>query len=171
MFVDQADIEVFGGNGGRGCVSFSGGTGGVQARPTETQQRAFSGRRLDPTPAQGEQVSAAAGNRQFLASVNRGRPAIAATRRPGEFRDSVSARGANQAETRNPQREAGRETQPSRERPQSRPSAPQDFRSSPRGDRFEPRPQPRQERRPEPRQQPRTEQRSPQEREERGRGS
>ena len=160
------------GRGGR--VSFNGGAGGVRARPTADQQRALSGRRLDPTSAQSEQVSAAAGNRQLLASVNHGRPAIAATRRSGEFRDSVPARGANQVEAPGPRRERGRETQSSRERPQPRPPAPQDFRSSPRGDRFEPRPQPRQElreqRRPEPRQQPRMEQRSPQEREERGRG-
>jgi hypothetical protein len=59
-------------------TSFNGGSGGVQARPTAQHEHA------------------AAANRQNFASENRGRPAIAATARPGDFgrHSAVAARAA-----------------------------------------------------------------------------
>src|SRR5271154_5172819 len=65
-------------------VAFN-GPGGVEARPTP-QEEAFA--REPHTPAlsaQTEHEHAASQNRQLFASENHGRPAIAATGRPGEF--------------------------------------------------------------------------------------
>ncbi|HYM76490.1 MAG TPA: YXWGXW repeat-containing protein [Candidatus Dormibacteraeota bacterium] len=66
-------------------TSFNGGTGGVTARPT-SQEEAYS--RENHTPAlaaQSQHEHSAAQNRQNFASENHGRPAIAATTRPGDF--------------------------------------------------------------------------------------
>lgn len=153
--------------GGASRVSYNGGAGGTRFRPTAAEQRAGSQRHLSPTSAQSEHVDAAAGNRELRASENRGKPAIAATRRPGEFREAVPARAAGgpmgRAEARPAPRDAGRQSQPSRDRAEPRPS-PQASRPAPRGDRMdrieprpEMRPQPRVEPRPEPRFEPRPE--------------
>jgi WXXGXW repeat (2 copies) len=77
-------------------VSFNGGRGGIEARPTRDEQRFSNERHFEATHAQVEHENGARGNREFLASVNHGRPAIAATARPAEFhgRDAVPARGA-----------------------------------------------------------------------------
>jgi hypothetical protein len=65
-------------------VAFN-GPGGIEARPTP-QEEAY-GREPHTTPlaAQTEHEHAASQNRQLFASENHGRPAIAATARPGEF--------------------------------------------------------------------------------------
>ena len=75
-------------------VSYNGGSGGVAARPSPEQQRAESERHREPTSAQMRHVDAAVQNHQLLASVNHGRPAFAATTRPGDFRNAVPARAA-----------------------------------------------------------------------------
>src|ERR1700690_83548 len=59
-------------------VSFNGGRGGIQARPTAQQEVARDQRR-PATAMQTQQVRAAAQDRDLRASVNKGRPAIAAT--------------------------------------------------------------------------------------------
>lgn len=66
-------------------VSYNGGVGGVNVRPTSAQLAAERDRRFGPTSEQTRQVNAARDNRQLLASNNHGRPPIAATARPGEF--------------------------------------------------------------------------------------
>src|SRR6202453_2583915 len=66
-------------------VSFNGGRGGISARPTAAQET-FA--RASHTPAPAMQTShqqAAGGDHRRLASVNHGRPAVAATAKPGEF--------------------------------------------------------------------------------------
>ncbi len=77
-------------------VSFNGGAGGVQARPGPAEIAAEHEQHVPPTPVQGQHQQAASGNRALLASENHGRPAVAATARPGEFSGPhvAPARGA-----------------------------------------------------------------------------
>ncbi|MGC2527796.1 MAG: YXWGXW repeat-containing protein [Candidatus Acidiferrum sp.] len=66
-------------------VSFNGGRGGVNARPTAQEQAAVRDRHFGPVAAQTKHLEAARSNRQLRASVNHGAPPIAATQRPNEF--------------------------------------------------------------------------------------
>ena len=67
-------------------VSFNGGHGGISARPTATQERFAHEHHTGPTATQEQHVTAARGDRNQFASVNHGRPAVAATAKPGEFK-------------------------------------------------------------------------------------
>jgi len=67
-------------------VSYNGGRGGINMHPRPEEERAFRERRFSPTNVQAHHEHAAAGNRAFLASVNHGRPEVAATGRPSDFR-------------------------------------------------------------------------------------
>lgn len=80
----------------RSTTSFNGGTGGVQARPNRQEEQYGRERHTAPLGVQSQHERAAAGNRENLASQNHGRPAIAATARPGDFsrRAAVPARAA-----------------------------------------------------------------------------
>jgi hypothetical protein len=77
-------------------VSYNGGHGGIEARPTSEQEAAARERHIPPVAAQTQHMQAARANPQQRASVNRGRPEIAATPRPGAFneRGVVQAREA-----------------------------------------------------------------------------
>jgi hypothetical protein len=77
-------------------VSYNGGRGGINARPARFEEQAGRERHFEPNQMQRQHEQSARGNREFLASVNHGRPAIAATARPGEFsgRDVKPARAA-----------------------------------------------------------------------------
>jgi YXWGXW repeat-containing protein len=66
-------------------VSYNGGPGGINARATHQQIMATREHHFEPTPMQRQHEHAAGRDRAFLASENHGRPAIAATPRPGEF--------------------------------------------------------------------------------------
>ncbi len=66
-------------------ASFNGGPGGTTARPTSEQQAAARERWSSLTGAQRQQLQTARADPRQRATVNRGRPAIAATMRPGEF--------------------------------------------------------------------------------------
>ncbi|MGH9516959.1 MAG: YXWGXW repeat-containing protein [Terriglobales bacterium] len=77
----------------RSRVAFN-GPGGINRRPSRDDQRFMHERHFEATHMQVEHEHGARGNREFLASVNHGRPAILATSRPGEFR------GHNAAQTR-----------------------------------------------------------------------
>jgi len=66
-------------------VSYNGGSGGINARPTPEEETAAQGTRLPPVAAQTQHVQAARANMQLRASVNNGKPPIAATSRPGAF--------------------------------------------------------------------------------------
>ncbi len=66
-------------------VAFNGGEGGLAARPTPEEER-FSREPHQPAlAAQTEHEHAASQNRALFASANHGRPAVAATAKPGEF--------------------------------------------------------------------------------------
>jgi hypothetical protein len=69
----------------RSTTSFNGGSGGVQARPTHQEEQWGRERHTAALDVQRQHERAAAGNRENLASQNHGRPAIAATSRPGDF--------------------------------------------------------------------------------------
>jgi hypothetical protein len=77
-------------------VSYNGGSGGITARPTPEQQAAASERHIQPTAEQTQHQHAASTNQALRASVNHGKPLIAATARPGAFsgRGVVAAKAA-----------------------------------------------------------------------------
>ena len=77
-------------------VSYNGGPGGLTTRPTANEERVARMKHFEPTRMQNRQVETARNNRDLLASVNRGRPAIAATPKANVFkgRDVVEAREA-----------------------------------------------------------------------------
>jgi len=77
-------------------VSYNGGNGGVNARPTPQQEAAAHARHLPPVAGQTQQIQAARRNPEFRATTNHGKPPVAATARPGEFKGggAVPARAA-----------------------------------------------------------------------------
>jgi hypothetical protein len=77
-------------------VAFNGGQGGVQVRPTAQQETYMHESHRAAVAAQVQQEHAASQNRALFASTNHGRPAVAATAKPGEFsgRGVVAARAA-----------------------------------------------------------------------------
>jgi hypothetical protein len=75
-------------------VSYNGGNGGIEARPTAQQLAAEHERHQAPLPIQTQHQQGAARNRELFASVNRGRPPVAATARPADFHSAVPARAA-----------------------------------------------------------------------------
>ncbi|MGH9689605.1 MAG: YXWGXW repeat-containing protein [Candidatus Acidiferrales bacterium] len=66
-------------------VSYNGGAGGIGVRPTRAEESAAREQHVSATSMQMQHERAAGTNRSQLASVNHGRPGIAATARPGEF--------------------------------------------------------------------------------------
>jgi WXXGXW repeat (2 copies) len=66
-------------------VSYNGGPGGNVVRPNAAEEAAMHERHTVATAEQAQHEHAAGGNRALLASVNHGRPSIAATSRPGQF--------------------------------------------------------------------------------------
>jgi hypothetical protein len=75
-------------------VSYNGGEGGINARESEEDRRYANERHVPPLPAQIQHRQQAAQNRDLRASVNHGKPAIAATARPADFHSAVPAREA-----------------------------------------------------------------------------
>ena len=67
-------------------VAFNGGEGGIQARPTEAEERAAHEPHREAMKSQVEHEHAASHDKSMFASANHGRPAVAATGRPGEFK-------------------------------------------------------------------------------------
>jgi hypothetical protein len=68
-------------------VSYNGGEGGINERPRPEEEAAAHARRLPPVPDQRQHVQQARSNPQLRASVNRGKPPIAATPKPAAFND------------------------------------------------------------------------------------
>lgn len=77
-------------------VSFNGGSGGIDARPTREQEMAARERHVGPVAAQEQFARTARSNPDLRANQNHGRPPIAATPRATEFRGNgvVGAREA-----------------------------------------------------------------------------
>jgi WXXGXW repeat (2 copies) len=72
-------------------VSFNGGNGGVEARPTAQEESYVNERHVGPVAAQTQHIEAARGNPELRASANQGKPSIAATARPGDFKTGAVA--------------------------------------------------------------------------------
>jgi hypothetical protein len=72
-------------------VSFNGGSGGVKARPTAAEEKYASERHIPPTTEQARQQQSAASDRSLRASVNHGKPPVAATAKSGDFKTGVVA--------------------------------------------------------------------------------
>jgi YXWGXW repeat-containing protein len=77
-------------------VSYNGGNGGINARPSADEETAERERHIRPVGAQNQHFDEARSNRELRASVNHGKPPVAATPRPGAFRDrnAMAAREA-----------------------------------------------------------------------------
>ncbi len=74
-------------------VSYNGGAGGLQARPT-AQEAAFGRENhVGPTSEQANHFAAARADRGNLASVNGGRPQMAAARTTSEYHNAATPRG------------------------------------------------------------------------------
>ena len=72
-------------NASENHISYNGGTGGVEARPTPQQEAFAKEQHVAPVVAQTQQMQAARNNPALFASANQGKPPIAATAKPGEF--------------------------------------------------------------------------------------
>jgi hypothetical protein len=100
-------------------VSFNGGPHGIQVRESERERLAEHEHHFEPRREQIEHEHSARADRSQWASVNHGRPAVAASGRPGDFHRDVAAARAGREEHR-------------ADRPADRPSERRDDR---RGDR------------------------------------
>src|ERR1700731_4184969 len=70
-------------------VSYNGGNGGVPARPTPQEESYAKERHIGPQPAQTQHVQAARSNPELRASANHGKPPVAATAKPADFKTGV----------------------------------------------------------------------------------
>ena len=68
-------------------VSYNGGNGGINARPRPEEEAAARERHIAPVSSQIQHERGARSDRQQWASINHGAPPVAATPRPGGFRD------------------------------------------------------------------------------------
>src|SRR5579863_4285318 len=76
-------------------VAFNGGQGGVESRPTAQEEQYSHERHIPPVAAQNQHFEAARSNPELRASANHGKPPIAATARPADFKtNAVPSRAA-----------------------------------------------------------------------------
>jgi hypothetical protein len=68
-------------------VSYNGGNGGISVRPRPQEEVAAREKHIPAVAVQTEHAQAARSNPEQRASVNHGRPAVAATPKPGAFSD------------------------------------------------------------------------------------
>jgi len=89
-------------------VSFNGGNGGINARPTPEQETIAHERHVGPVAAQTQHVQEARNNPEQRVSRNQGKPPIAATARPSDFKGAgvVQAREAGGTYNRTAERPA-----------------------------------------------------------------
>ena len=66
-------------------VSYNGDNGGINERPTQEEEAAAHQRHIPPVAAQVQHVQTARTNTQLRASVNHGKPPVAATPKPAAF--------------------------------------------------------------------------------------
>ena len=105
-------------------VSYNGGNGGINARPTAAQEAVAHERHIAPVAAQAEHIQAARSNPELRASANQGKPPIAATPRPGALRDRevIPAKAAGGAYTPQPNHGSARaQGQPAANPPAAKP--------------------------------------------------
>ena len=73
-------------------VSYNGGPGGINARPSPAELAGAHDRHVEATRLQQQHQQFAHQNRAQFASVNHGKPNVVATTRPGEFRGNSAGR-------------------------------------------------------------------------------
>ena len=125
-------------------VSFNGGNGGINARPRAEEEAAARERHIGAVAAQTQHMQEARGNPQQRASENRGKPAVAATERPADFKGHgvVQAREAGGSYTPPPNRGGNQpraNNRPANNKPDNRndarPNTPSHVRELPPADR------------------------------------
>jgi hypothetical protein len=77
-------------------VSYNGGKGGIEARPTSQQETAASQRHIPAVEAQTQHAQVARATPEQRAGVNHGKPAIAATAKPGDLSEEHGAARAKE---------------------------------------------------------------------------
>jgi hypothetical protein len=94
-------------------VSYNGGNGGINARPSAQEDTYHKERHTGPVAAQNQHIQQARSNPELRASANQGKPPIAATSRPGDFKGSaVPAREAGAAYKAPERTASGNEARP-----------------------------------------------------------
>ena len=68
-------------------ISYNGGNGGINRRPTPQEEEVAHERHIPPVAVQTQHVQAARTDPQLRASINRGKPPVAATPRPAALND------------------------------------------------------------------------------------
>jgi WXXGXW repeat (2 copies) len=114
-------------------VSYNGGTGGIEARPTAQEETYSKERHVGRVAAQNEHIQQARSNPELRASTNQGKPPIAATAKPAEFKSGVvparQAGGAYKApppnNARNGNARPATETRSENRPPANRPATPE----------------------------------------------
>lgn len=124
VYVDRAVVR----NERENRVSYNGGQGGVEARPTAQEEAAERERHIPPSSEQTQHRDQARSNPELRASANQGRPPIAATAKPGDFKGSGVVRAksagapyhppANRAQGENA-RPGNENARPENERPEA----------------------------------------------------
>jgi len=109
-------------------VSFNGGPGGTTARPTSREIALEHQQHVRMTAEQTEHQQAASSTRTLLASVNRGRPDVAASQRAGQFGAHGAATSGRNVRTNNapdnPKETNRQGNPPMTSQPQSAPANP-----------------------------------------------
>jgi hypothetical protein len=100
-------------------VSYNGGNGGVEARPTPEQESFAKQRHIAPVAAQTQHVREARTNPALRASTNQGKPPIAATAKPADFKTGVvtSKQAGGEYKAPPPNAAGSGETRPGAETP------------------------------------------------------
>lgn len=101
-------------------VSYNGGAGGVNMRPTPQEQRFSQERHFEPTTMQMAHQQMAAQDRSQLASVNHGRPAMLAMSRPMDRPMGMNRSADRQLQTSPMSRSANRSANAPMSRPMDR---------------------------------------------------
>jgi len=113
-------------------ISYNGGNGGISARPTTEEESTAHERHVAPVADQTQHAQEARANPQQRASVNRGKPPVAATPKPGAFKD----RGVAEARSAGgPYTPPAGGNQPRTENNSARPSTPTHVRDLPAAER------------------------------------
>ncbi len=95
-------------------VSYNGGPGGTAARPSEADLTYAREAHRPPTADQAQHLRAAAAEPAFRAAENHGRPAVAATARPAEFKGPGVVGPREAPEGRGPEKHPAEVEQPKR---------------------------------------------------------
>jgi hypothetical protein len=101
-------------------VSFNGGRGGVNARPTSRDQVAAREKHTPPVAAQIQHVQAARATPELRATANHGKPSVAATPRPGAIHDRAVVPAKQAGAPHNPPTATRAVAQPKAEAPATR---------------------------------------------------